>query len=815
METKSNIKDYSYCKLYDLKLPVGFKLLRLDIPRTQYKLLKSVLFQIPEVSDKIDQSLLTVSVRARIKSPGHGLTNWIQQSSQNLSDHGCVWEEEWCFFELCFSELPIGAAIEFEVGASDGATDYGVIGAATLGLFGKHGSLKGGCYKLLLKPKSDARLGSCKANTPLDKAVWAFREEMGENDDLEWLNVKSFSAIVKLENEELEKLTDAVLHVTLPSFDFPVLYMEKLLNTPTNLCYIKPQAKTVLLQDPEIYLENYTELKHRRLVRGQRTGREMLDKELKPDARARDELQRLLKCPPTYRMSSEETDLVWKFRFYLTRDKRALTKFLKVVDWHDASETRMAIDMLHLWTNIDADDALELLGPEFGNPEIMSFGVSQLARASDSELALYLLQLVQALKFHQPRQLEKDPLAYLLLNRAIQSPHTLGHLLFWYFGVECEDVTVQNTYQPLYRMFLDGIKNSVNGKSFYEALQRQRRLVSTLTSLAVEALAMKEPRNKRIEWLKERLADPSLQLAKFQPLPMPVDPKVFVTGLIPEKASIFKSSLMPMHLTFERADGGEYSVIFKHGDDLRQDQFVIQIIVLMDRLLQQENLDLNLTPYRVLATSQQCGMIQFIPSQPLATILATCGGNLHNYLRRFHPDSAGPFGIHPLVMEAYIRSCAGYCVITYLLGIGDRHLDNLLLTQTGQLFHVDFGYILGRDPKHFAPPMKLCKEMVEAMGGQSSPHYAKFKSFCFSAFNILRKNANLILNLFNLMIKTTLPDIVLAPDQVVYKVQEKFRLDLSEEQAVVFFSQLINESVSALFPQVIDRIHSWAQYWRK
>jgi hypothetical protein len=43
---------------------------------------------------------------------------------------------------------------------------------------------------------------------------------------------------------------------------------------------------------------------------------------------------------------------------------------------------------------------------------------------------------------------------------------------------------------------------------------------------------------------------------------------------------------------------GRYQVIYKKGDDLRQDQLVVQIFSLMDRLLKRENLDLRLTPYR-------------------------------------------------------------------------------------------------------------------------------------------------------------------------------------------------------------------------
>ena len=59
-----------------------------------------------------------------------------------------------------------------------------------------------------------------------------------------------------------------------------------------------------------------------------------------------------------------------------------------------------------------------------------------------------------------------------------------------------------------------------------------------------------------------------------------------------------------------------------------------------------------------------------------------------------------------------------------------------MLRTDGALFHIDFGYILGRDPKPFPPPMKLCKEMVEAMGGADSRLYERFRVLCCEAFDV-------------------------------------------------------------------------------
>lgn len=94
-------------------------------------------------------------------------------------------------------------------------------------------------------------------------------------------------------------------------------------------------------------------------------------------------------------------------------------------------------------------------------------------------------------------------------------------------------------------------------------------------------------------------------------------------------------------------------------------------------------------------------------------------------------------------------------------------------THLGNIFHVDFGFILGRDPKPFPAAMKITKEMVEAMGGIDSVHYQSFLSYSFTAYNILRKSANLILNLFGLMVDANIPDIKTEPDKAVWKVGSK------------------------------------------
>lgn len=67
-----------------------------------------------------------------------------------------------------------------------------------------------------------------------------------------------------------------------------------------------------------------------------------------------------------------------------------------------------------------------------------------------------------------------------------------------------------------------------------------------------------------------------------------------------------------------------------------------------------------------------------MPCLAMQNVLET-HGTIQDYFRVHNPMPGAEFGIDPRAMDTYVKSCAGYCVITYVLGIGDRHLENLMV----------------------------------------------------------------------------------------------------------------------------------------
>jgi phosphatidylinositol 3-kinase len=734
-----------------------------------------------------------------------------------------------------------------------------------------------------------------KREAELERLVGLMKKhEMGEITENKWLDQMVFRQIEKMERQSVKDSTKPktsaggskdnkqgqlcadgdpdhidgafFLYIELPRFDHPIVFTDheypapplssiKAAHTQAGAVNFKPPpevqlgpgihsegnghsdteggraTKLIQVYDPEVgYADNPAEAKHRRLIRGQRNA---LDRDLKPNPKMRDFLNKVLSYGPTVELSDKEKDEIWRFRHHLTRDKRALTKLAKSVNWNEPAESRQAIALLPKWAEIDVDDALELLGPSVRNPEMRTYAVDRLRKADDEELLLYLLQLVQALKFEPPvmARNEHDPdssLASFVIARSAAN-FKLGNFLYWYLMVEMDeeaptqDAENRKLFARVSYDFMQELERTPTGQARRKILLRQAEFITVLSKISKDVVNSRADRTKKTEQLKKFLADPRNELVNMDPpLPLPLDPNVQIVGAVPDDANVFKSTLLPLYINFKTESGEKYPLIFKTGDDLRQDQLVVQIIALMDRLLLKENLDLKLTPYRILATSTLAGAVQFIPSTPVSAILGSnkYKGSILGYLRYNNPAAASSpsiLGVRKEAMDNYVKSVAGYCVVTYLLGVGDRHLDNLLITPDGHFLHIDYGYILGRDPKPMAPLMKLSREMVEGMGGSTNTGESQFETFrqyCFTAYTTLRRSSSLILNLFSLMQEANIPGLAIFGDQAVTKVEERFKLDVSEDEAIAFFAQLIDREMGAWGPVMIDKLHGLVQGWR-
>jgi phosphatidylinositol 3-kinase len=99
---------------------------------------------------------------------------------------------------------------------------------------------------------------------------------------------------------------------------------------------------------------------------------------------------------------------------------------------------------------------------------------------------------------------------------------------------------------------------------------------------------------------------------------LPHLPMYRMDSLLPEEATIFKSAQMPLKLSFQYGETEEGAIegkmrkgamIFKVGDNLHQDQVILQVIRLMTEKLERSMIDCKILSYSVLATGSDHGIL--------------------------------------------------------------------------------------------------------------------------------------------------------------------------------------------------------------
>ena len=669
-------------------------------------------------------------------------------------------------------------------------------------------------------------------------------------------------------NELLSKTNNTFVVIKFPSFPNTVIYEEDisedyhLVFTPELPLAEKNLPFKNWINDPYINLaredfnnkDNPISEKFSSLMRENDNDEDLFARDIRLNPVDMHKITKLLNTPDFIKLDNNDVALFWNYRYYLlnnTNYSKALTKIMNSVKWGNLkSENEFIKNILKHWNKIEISDILFMLSRKFsvnnlypntdiilnnnfeGMKKLRKFAVTKLEEHSNEELNFILLQLVQAIRYEDISVKNINSPLVSFLIRTCSKDEILASSFYWF--IECEadnDISSINTknknininnlkdiikiYDLIREKFSQNLRE--NYPKINEIIDNEKTFKNELVKISESLTKVQKNENKKKE-LRNILANKNKVIQEEYYLP--IDPHIKIKGTVTEQCSVFKSAKCPVKYTFKvQEDTQKYNpheekeymnIMFKYGDDLRQDQLILQMINFMDSLLKKVHLNYEFTSYKVLATSKSDGFVEFVPnSRTIFDILKKYNNVIMSYYKEI---SGNDETILKKYLDSYINSCAGYCVVTYILGIGDRHLENLMIDNRGRLFHIDFGFILGKDPKPAPPPIKLCQEMVDVMGGKGSSQYEEFKQKCVNAYWVLRENARVIVNMFYLMIDSGIPE--LNDIENLYKLHEKFVPGFSKQDASISFLTNLEESVNALMPILMEKFHAWAQYWK-
>jgi phosphatidylinositol 4-kinase len=263
------------------------------------------------------------------------------------------------------------------------------------------------------------------------------------------------------------------------------------------------------------------------------------------------------------------------------------------------------------------------------------------------------------------------------------------------------------------------------------------------------------------------------------------------------------------------------SVIVKTGDDLRQEAFACQLITICAKIFAEHGVDVWVKNMRILVTGEASGLIETITNavslhsikrgHTLASIAA--GTNPKKRIATLQDHYARSFGAddsraYSKAMDCFVRSLAAYSIISYVLQLKDRHNGNILIDSDGHVIHIDFGFMLSNSPGNMgfeAAPFKLTMEYVELLGGVDGGYFAKFKELMKDAFQALRREAERIVTLVELMGKESrMPCFNGGLPSVVASLRARFVLEKSQEEAREWVEDLVTKSVGSYYTRLYD-----------
>ncbi|KAH2824925.1 hypothetical protein KXW76_003688 [Aspergillus fumigatus] len=268
-----------------------------------------------------------------------------------------------------------------------------------------------------------------------------------------------------------------------------------------------------------------------------------------------------------------------------------------------------------------------------------------------------------------------------------------------------------------------------------------------------------------------------------------------------DDAQVLSSLQKPRKISIRGSDGKIYNVLCKPKDDLRKDQRLMEFNNTINRFLKKDvessKRRMYIKTYAVTPLNEECGLIEWVDNlrtlREIIIKLLKERGIMPNYneIRHYLNEACSeasklhlfttkvlmkfPPVLHEWFVEMfpetgawfaarlrYTRSCAVMSMVGYVLGLGDRHGENILFEEgTGGVIHVDFNCLFDKGLTFEKPelvPFRLTQNMIDAFGayGYNGP----FRRTCEISLRLLRQNEDALMTVLETFLHDPTTDFI-------------------------------------------------------
>lgn len=219
-------------------------------------------------------------------------------------------------------------------------------------------------------------------------------------------------------------------------------------------------------------------------------------------------------------------------------------------------------------------------------------------------------------------------------------------------------------------------------------------------------------------------------------------------------ASYTKPLLLSLVISDDEGTLKSVKIIIKHDEALRKERIVSCLISLLQfKLFQQatrKRMEMfePIPTYEIIMISKNIGVIEFVENSVTLRKINDMGLSLQNYVLENNPKEKIQTTKRRFLQSLAISSC-----LSYILGLGDRHLDNIMINKSGQIFNIDYGYLMDNPMTSIlsAPNIKVTGVMIDFLGGQTGLYYKEFKDYVAKVYDVMRLYKNIIINYYKMI----------------------------------------------------------------